>query len=438
MPNLWPGRRVFYGWWVLAIVSLAVCFQAGAGSFTFTTLIEPMTTDLGWSHTQLLGALTVAGILTGVISPLIGRMVDRYGARVVIVSGLLVLGVALVLTSRVQALYQFYLLYGVGYGLAQAAVIRVSSTALAANWFIRMRGIAFATYPASAALTGIVFVLSAQSILNWQDWRMVWLILGLAMIVVPVPLAWIVIRHRPEDMGLRPDGDDPDATGQREETSRTGRARLGPEPEVAWTLKEALATPTFWLLNLGLLLIYFPVHTIIVVMHPYLTEQGISSTTAARLLSFYAFSAFLGSVSVGTMVQLSSVRPLLISCAGLYGVAVILFVFVGGSSVPLLLVTLVPLGLLVTGFFQMGNQALADYYGRRRVGSIIGASNLINTLPLAAGPILAAGIHDSLGDYRPAFLLFAGFAFLAALALFFAKPPHKPVSTQASGLEGLS
>ena len=151
-------------------------------------------------------------------------------------------------------------------------------------------------------------------------------------------------------------------------------------------------------------------------------------------MSFYAFSHLVGALVWGTLAQRFAVRGLLAPFAVFYGAAILLLVVVGGSSVALVYLSLLLLGIGVMGGFQLGTQVWADYYGRREIGSIIGAFNLIRTLAVALGPLLAALIHDSMGSYRPSFVLFAGFCFAAALGLAFSRPPQKMITAQVGGL----
>ena len=427
-------RKVFYGWWVLLAVALATFFASGEGSFTFTVIIIPMTQDFGSSHTELLGVLTVAGFLGAFMSPLAGRLVDRYGARVVLVSSLLFSGVALILILPVRSLWQFYVLYAAGLGVSMAAVVRVGAPAVAANWFIRRRGIVFAIIMATPGVAGIAFALVAQAIVDWLDWRMVWFIIGVATVVLAVPVTWLIVKGSPEDMGLRPDGDIANPPAPLEESPQRPGTRPQRNTDIGWTLNEAMKTPTFWLLNFSLVLEGFPSASILPVMHPYFTDLGLSTATAARLVSFYAFSHLVGALVWGTLAQRFAVRGLLAPFAVFYGAAILLLVVVGGSSVALVYLSLLLLGIGVMGGFQLGTQVWADYYGRREIGSIIGAFNLIRTLAVALGPLLAAGIHDSMGSYRPSFVLFAGFCFAAALGLAFSRPPQKTITAQVGGL----
>ena len=196
--------------------------------------------------------------------------------------------------------------------------------------------------------------------------------MGLGLLVVPLPLAWLVIRRNPEDMGLHPDGSPLQARPRTVETGEDlRRSSIGVE-EVSWTLSEALRTPTFWLLSGSLLLIRFPSVSLIIVMHPYFTDNGLSPGAAARLISFFAASAFLGVFLWGGLLQRWPVRSLLVPSAVSYGASIALVVAVGGGSQAALYLSLFVMGLSLFGTAILETQVWADYYGRRHVGSILG------------------------------------------------------------------
>ena len=419
------------------VTALSVFVLTGSGVWTFTVLVKPMTEDLEWSNAELIGVFTLAGVLSAVVSPLFGRVIDRYGTRVVIPASLLLFGVALLLTSYIQTLWQFYLLYGIGLGLARSAVVQVGAPAVAANWFIRKRGVAFATIPAAVGLAGVLFVQFAQGMVDWFDWRMVWRVVGLSTIAVPVPLTWLVIRSRPEAIGLFPDGDDKPRLPRPGSESQAGASATRAAVEIGWTLKEAFSTRAFWILNIAFILITFPASSIIIVLHPYLTDIGIGSSTAAQLLSFYATAVIIGSVVWGVLVQLFSARILLVPFAVFYGLSIVLLIMIGSSSVILLYFALLALGIGVTGAFQVGTQIWADYYGRKEIGSIIGVNILGRGMAGAVAPLVLALIRDDAGDYLPGFKIYAVMCFVAGVLVFFAIPPRKSPRVRASSSGGL-
>ena len=432
--SLLRRRKVFYGWWVLLAASLGAFCVTGAGPFTLTVLIKPMTEDLSWSQSELLGALTTAALLSAVVAPFLGRLVDRHGARASVTLSLFLLGAMLAVTAHISALWQFYLVYTLGLGVAMSGVWQVGSAALAARWFIRKRGIAYAVI--AVAMSGVPFALVAQSILDLSDWRWVWRIIGLFVIAVPTPLAWLVIRNSPEDRGLQPDGGvSRPLVAEQQQVPRERDPRVGGVAEVSWTLKEASRTRTFWLLNGSLSMLGFPGSGVLTAMHPYFTDLGVSSGTAAVLVNFYGFTGLLGAVIGGMLIQRWSARALRVPYIVTYAVALALFVLVGSSpSVLLLYLSLTSLGITFTGLFLISNQVWADYYGRREIGSILGLHSLARSVPMALGALISAGVHDLTGSYRPAFTIYVGLCLVAAVGLFFAKPPRKMESREADSL----
>ena len=416
--------RVFYGWWVLGVTGIMMFFSMGPSAPTITVLIKPMSEEFRSSHAQLLGALTVAGLLGAVMSPVVGRMVDRYGTRVVIASILAVFGLELVLMSRMNSLWQFYLLYGTGLAVSFSGLMGTAAPAVISNWFLRKRGIAIALLSASMASSGFAFPLATQALVDLQDWRLVWLVMGVVLLVLPLPLIVLVVRHQPEDMGLLPDGARALQPGRTLPTERDKYRAVEGSPEAGWTLREAMGTRTFWLLVLGFFLASFPSFSIIVVMHPYYTDLGTSSATAARLVAFYSLWSFIGAFIWGGLAQRFRTSALLVPYALTYGTSIVLLVVVGGSALPLMYLVVVPLGVSIMGYIQLANQVWAEYYGRKELGSILGAAGLARVVPNAIGPLTAGLFHDFLGEYGPAFLLFSGMCFLAALCFYFARPPQ--------------
>jgi MFS family permease len=411
-------------------VGTAVVFSSiGSGGWVLTVLVSPMSHELEWTHTQILGALTLTGLLSALVAPLIGRLVDQYGSRRVIPIGLISFGFCLFLTRYMNSLWQFYLLYGVARGLTQNAMSGVSTQVIAANWFLRKRGIAFAALAVGTSTAGIIFVPVAQAIADAWGWRMVWSILGLFLVVVMAPMAWLIIRSRPEDIGLNPDGLST-APGAVEAEAAAPTAhkswwRRRQVADVSWTLREAMRTRTFWILNMGLLFASLPAATLYAIMHSYLTEQGLSATTAANLVGLWAFGLLVGTPIWAALAQVVSIRHLLGPNAILMGGAIWFFVAGAGTSVSLIFVALFLVGIGITGFMQVGQQAWADYYGRANLGAIVGVNHLLRVFASAGGPVMAGLVHDATGGYRDVFYVFAASCFIGALALFLAKQPNR-------------
>ena len=427
-----PRPRVFYGWWVVLVMTITSFMAVGPTGVSITVLVKPMAEEFDSSHAQLLGALTVAGVLSAVAVVIFGRLLDRHGGRVLVACSLIWGGVFVALISRAETLLQFYLFYSLGVGLGLPGVTLVSAPAIASKWFVRKRAIALSITQSALPASGIFFPLFAQAIVDWKDWREVWLWMGLGLLVVPLPLAWLVIRRVPEDMGLKPDGDPVQARPPTVDTDKGRRGSSIGVEKVSWTLSEALRTPTFWLLSGSLLLIRFPSVSLIIIMHPYFTDNGLSPGAAARLISFFAASAFLGVFLWGGLLQRWPVRSLLVPSAVSYGASIALVVAAGGGSQAALYLPLFVMGLALFGTAILETQVWADYYGRRHVGSILGVFSAIRVFPMAVGPLLAGLVYDYTDDYANVFFIFAVFCFIAVGGLLFAKPPRRKTSVPAT------
>ena len=204
--RLYPS---FHGWWIVAVSFFALFTHGAATSYLFGLLVVPMENDLGWSRTTLVGALTVATFVTSALGMMMGPVFDRHGARIGMASSALLGGTCLVLLAMVQTPWQFYLLLGVGVGAARTGLENIGPRTAIANWFVRRRAAAFAWSSGGRAVFGFTMVPLFAILIEQTSWRAGWAVLGVVELIVLTPLAWFIIRRRPEDHGLLPDGDPP-------------------------------------------------------------------------------------------------------------------------------------------------------------------------------------------------------------------------------------
>ncbi len=422
-------RRFFYGWWIAATAFLGLFVSAGASSWAFSIIAKPMSEDLSWTRSQTFLVVTVSGVVGGLTSPLIGRLVDRHGAKTIIVISSIVSGMLLVLCGWVTSLWQLIAIFGIGRGIVSPGLGGIAPNAAVANWFVRKRGRVFATLSTGVAISGMVFPPLVTWIIAISNWRVAWIALGIITVVLVAPIAWYFMRRRPEDMGLKPDGEEP-----KEESVKPGAAPVNSmlQPMEEFTAKEALRTRTFWLLTIAFALTGVPAMTIFLHLPLYFTDQGISAATAAGLTSLYAFGAFMARGVWGVFGERVSIQTLLVSQALLYAISIILFTLVGTDSLLLLYVPMLLLGIAAGGGMQLDNQAWADYYGRREIGTIMGYWNFFRVGFSSGGPLFAAWMFDLLGSYTVTFGIFAVFCLLAGIVLIFAKPPRKRVAEAAA------
>jgi len=419
-----PPWKLYRGWWVVAAGFGALFVSSGATGFGFSVMIKPIEQAMAWNRATTVGVLSAAGIVSGIMSAPLGFVVDRYGARAVMVVSAFAGGLALMLLAFVTAPWQYYLVMGVGVGAARAGLSGLAPRAAVANWFIRKRASAFAILASGTAASGLLIVPLLAWIVENLDWRAAWVALGLMEWLLVIPLSWIFIRRRPEDIGLLPDGDDP---AGRASSPRTGEASSGPiSPirEANWTRRQALRTRTYWLLIFSFMLTGFPGGTIFIHMVPYFTGKGLSPAMAASALSTYAAGVLVGRAVWGYTVGRTGIHHALVAYALSYGTAIAAFII--APSPAAIFFTVFVLGIAIGGSQQLHGQVWPDYYGREIVGSLTGFSGILSTPAHAAGPLLAAIIYDTTKSYTGTFAVFSAITLIASVTLYFAKKPVPP------------
>ena len=413
--------RVFHGWYIV-MVAIVANATASTGNYAFGPFVKPMSDSLGWSRTSISWALTIRLGVSTFAGPLAGPMVDRkHGAMLLMMGGGIVLGSALMLTSAVRELWQFYLLFGIASGLATLAVgPELINPTIISKWFVRKRGRAIAISTIGNNVGGVVFIpLSAFIILNF-GWREAWLVLGAITFLLIAPLSGLFIRRTPEDIGLLPDGDthlnEPDIA----QTDR--RTDLATKHD--WTFREAVRTPSLWLIVTatalsGMGLGGLPIHVI-----PALTDKGYTTAYASALITLFSAILIIAKPIWGLLAERIQVRYLMMIAFAVSGVGMLLIVVV--KSGPAILLFPLVYGIGVSAFAPLMSLVWANYFGRASLGTIRGTFLPVTQVTFAFGPVFAAFVFDATGGYGPAFLTFTICYALSGVAIFFARRPKAP------------
>src|SRR5581483_11259009 len=197
-------------------------------------MLKPITDEFGWSRTATTGAITLGTILAGLVAPLFGRLADRYGPRLLMTAGALLLGGSYLALAHLGELWQFYAVYVTARGLTTPMLTGVVPMTAATNWFRRMRGRALGFVAMSTPLGGAVLAFSGQLIIESASWQTVFLVFAALTLTLLVAPAAALLRRTPEEMGLLPDG--APSLAAMEDAATAAAAR----PELSWTLSEAL------------------------------------------------------------------------------------------------------------------------------------------------------------------------------------------------------
>jgi sugar phosphate permease len=387
----------------------------GASGWVFGVLILPMQDDLGWSRSVLVGVVTLARLLSGVFAIRLGPVVDRHGARWLMTLSALTAFAACLGTALSQTVWQYYLSW-VLFGLAIPGMGTLGPAVAISNWFIRRRAQALMYFTLGSAGAGLVLAPLASRIAQDATWRLSWAGMGLIFLIV-APMAWHFVRHRPEDLGLKPDGGDvaPYAGGAND---------VQPADE-SWTTREALHSRSFWLVAVGFMLTSFPGSSIFIHMSSFVQSKGFSLSEGALAVSFYGAGTLAGRFTWGFLIPRLGVHRSLVLYGIGYGVSILLFV--APHSLLPIYATTVLLGIAISGSQQMNVQAYADYFGRRNLGSLLGTASLMSSLTGAAAPLVAAAAFDTTESYSFVFSTWGVFALIAGTCFLFSRPSERPV-----------
>ncbi len=410
------ARRLYYGWVIVAVISMIGVVQAGQFNTTVGVFVKPVTEEFGWDRSTFIGAISIGTLTGGALAPLSGVLLDRLGGRWVISLGLLLLGGSLILLSFVNGAWQFYLAMIVGRAGLQGAT-NLSLGVVVSKWFVRKRGRAMAMAEVGQrAGSGLVPVF-AQTIVSVADWRTAAWATGALTWVLGLLPALLFLRRQPEDLGLKPDGDDaPPASAPM-------AARRSYEPPSV-TLHQALRSTTFWLIALAIAAMFTVMSGVSLNLLPYLSDQGLSAGGAVTVLAVYATVAGFSAVGAGLLSERIPVTRMLQAA----------YVALAGATLFLVTVDSV-LGGVVYGIaagiafgtistaFQL---VLPAFFGRGHLGAIRGVSQTLNMGTVAGGPFLMAFVFDTTGSYVPILFAFAGL--LAAAFVMLAIVP-KPRTT---------
>jgi len=421
--NFHPKPRVFYGYWIVAFGLLCLTMCIGCGSFVYSLFVSPLQAEFGWSRGQIMIGFTIFWVMMGIGSPIAGRMLDRKGARRVIALGALVMGLGFVIVSMTRALPLFLFGY-VFVGLGAAGIGPVSTSAVASNWFKRKRGLALGITAAGIGTGGVVMAPIVGHLLQAYDWRTAYLAMAFIVWIAIIPLAFLLVRTRPSEMGLYPDGDDAPA-----EVESGGSAT---EPSI-WglTLKQAILTVPFWLIAVSYLLSNGCSMAALQSQVPNMHDIGFPTATAAAALSATAFGSGLGKFLFGWLCDY--VKPRLVCAIGLIlqclGIIALLQVR-ADSPMYLIWGAALLLGFGVGSWLPTMSLLVSRSFGLAYYGAVFGAINLAQSVGTATIPLLGGVMYDQMGSYRWAFILFAALYAIAIPAVLLVKRP-KVAAAQA-------
>jgi len=399
---------IFYGWWIVAAGSICLLLAGGIGYYTFGAFFIPLVDEFGWTRAQLSLAATIASVL-GLAAPLIGTWVDKYGARVVMAVGALITGVAFALLGLTQSLWYFYLMYLI-VASGHFGILNIPVTKVVSNWFVERRGLAIGITLTGFGIGGLTMLPLASYLISSLGWRASYHLLGAIICVVLIPLSLFIIRDRPQDKGLLPNG------------SAALKVESHPTTTTEWTLGLALRAHTYWLIIGALTLVYFGTAAVLAHAIPFFEDQGISPQMAATMLASAIGISIPARIVAGYIADKVSVRYVTGFSFLLQLAALVLLLEAGSMAVFWVFVAI--FGVAMGGMFAMEPLLISEHFGMASFGAIYGTLWGLSAFGFAAGPPIAGHIFDTSGSYNSAFILFIATTILAVVLISFIKSPQ--------------
>jgi MFS family permease len=423
-------RKPFYGW-IIVVVSFLIGFtESGVFQNILSIFMKPMVEEFGWTRASVTGAIAFGSVCGGLLSLVVGPILDRHGPRMVSFWGIFLLSIGLGAMTFVTDLWQLYLFFGVGRMIA-VGVLSLATAVSVSNWFFRFRGRAMGITKIGERLGSALLPMLVQFVILALGWRLAWGTLGAVVFLISGIPALLFLRHRPEDMGLLPDGVLPvsDARGAADPSMKEKPDHSGNDSEPVWTRTQATRTKAFWVLTFLSSLIPFVQAGMNFHLYPFLTDQGLSETTAVLILSTFAAFGMAGSAIWGTLTERYRIQNLLaINVIGNGLIFLLLFWAVqfkfGGASGTGIIFFLAALhGIFHGGRNPMLPVLWAAFFGRRSLGSIYGLANPFYFTANAIGPIFAGLCFDLLGSYSFPFYFFVAVFAVSGMITLRMQPP---------------
>ncbi len=416
--------RYFYGWNIVGASFLAHLSYAEHHSSMLGFFFKPLQNEFGWSRSAIAAVQTIARVLEALVAPLVGPLIDRYGPRVLMPIGAIVVGFVMVGVTQISVIWQFYLLRGViaavGFTFMGGLVTDVAIN----NWFIRKRGRALAIGRVASFISNVVFIPVTVFVIAASGWRTMFVIFAVVTwLVVLIPSA-ILMRRRPEDMGLYPDGIKPSALEienlrEKEQASPDSEAPLPLEP--VWSRREVLTTGTFWLLAACFAVDSMAFQGINISLVPYIQDLGYTDATLAAVMTFRSVIGAVALLLMGFISEHAHRRLVRATPFIIQGIGAFLFLLAGEPVFLWLAAAIYGLGF--SGVMVIQEVVWANYFGRLSLGLVRSLGYLVAFGFGAAGPLAMNVVFDVLGSYRPAFMVIFVFFAVAAFLMGIVRPP---------------
>lgn len=382
---------MFHGWWIVGVAMLMQAMSIGLAIYAYGLLVTPIGAEFGASRLEMMWGKTGLSLMTILVSPFIGALLDRRSTRALMILGSLALGAAFVLISVSRSVWEFTVAYAVLIGVASALLGTLGTNALVTRWFATRRGRALSLTALGSSIGGLAIPYLFQTMIDAYGWRSACLYIGVIAVALLVPAIAILVRNRPADLGLHPVG-----------AATTSTLAVQGAPEAAGSL---LRSVRFWQIALTVGAVFAAYTALLVNIVPFAQGQGIASKQAALLISVLAISGVGGKILFGVVADHINVKAALIVVMVMLAPPIL--VLVGTSDYQVILICAIVLGLAAGSLMPGWAVLLAQVYGPLHYGRVMGRMlPVIGIMGTIIVPFVGF-LFDRRGDYVIAFLFLA-------------------------------
>ena len=408
-------RGFHYGWLVVMAAFCATGLTIGTSQYAFGVFVEPLETEFGWSRTQINAVLSFSavGALSGSI---VGRVMDRVGARPVMAFSLVLLGLSFVLRPLMTQLWHWYALGIVAaFGFPGATILPTGK--LVGLWFPRTRGRMMGLATMGNNFGGLTMAPLGGLVVGALGWRWGFEVFAI-IVLIAAPLVFLVVRERPEDVQREMERRE----GRRSEEGRAPAPFSNPTLS-GYTVGEAIRTGAFYAMTVGFIAATFSYSAVLTQLIPHLTNEGVTlgqATLAASLLAGFGMGGKLlfGLLAERISARLSLMLSLAIQVAGL-------IMLVTWANTPFLWVFMPFYGLAFGAVGALMPLMVQETFGVKHFGGIMGVVNMATIVSMVSGPLMVGAFYDATESYRWAFLTVAAIFAAGVFILTWARPSRR-------------
>jgi len=411
---------LYYGWVVVAIAFVTMGIGVSVRN-SFSLLFPPILEEFKWDRAATAGIYSVGFLASMLLSPFIGALIARFGPAPLISAGAVLVSGSLMLTTAATTQLHLYVTLGAGVVGGTVVLAYVSHSYLLPFWFQRRRGLATGVAFAGVGVGAMIIYPWAQSIIGDAGWREACWAMAVLLLAVVLPLNLFLQRRRPEDMGLKPDGDD--RPGRRPRAAPVDNVVDRAWAETDWSLAKAARTTRFWWLAIGFFAGMYAWYAVLIHQTKYLVEIGFSAEIAAYALGLVGLSGAGGQIVLGALSdRIGRESAWALGCVGFAACYALLLVLKSVPSLPMVYLMVVAQGLIGYGVSAVYPAIMAELFHSRRYGQIFGTYSAISGFGAAVGPWATGALYDWTGDYQASWAVALACCAISALGVWLAAP----------------